>query len=253
MLGVIKAKFEAGEDVNLFLSKGVYRLVDHDYLLNDWGIHHLHHNDQKKASGDYFNLRSGQLLFVHTTADHLYFIDIHPHNEHCVFAQKDLLRAVRNNWPDLNRKFLVREEEMEISPQFNEKDTVTMRHKGYYFFTQVNKHAYAPGLGSACIGFSMQAGLEMNEFHRHLYKIHCFVQENEDKLIRMLDRDPDKPLVSLRVRLIFDDWLFYVCERNSGHYLNLDLQDYQPFCPDIPSVDAEGDEAAINQASGHQS
>ena len=232
VLQVIASKFETGGDVNPFLSKGVYRLADHDYLLNDWGIHHLHLSDTKKAPSDYFNNRSDLLLFVHTTDDLVYFIDIRPHNENYVFAQRDLLRAVRDNWPDLNRKFLVKEEEMEISPQFNEKDTVVMRRKGYYFFTQVDKHAYAPGLGSACSGFSIEAGLAMNQFHRHLYKIHCFVQENEEELKMTLSRNPGKPLAKLYISLVFKDWLFYVYELNSKQFINLDLSNYQPYYHD---------------------
>ncbi len=227
VLEVITQKFVNGDDVNPFLSKGILRLEDHDYLLNDWGIHHLHLNLNKNKSDEYFNQRSNQLLFVHVTDEKAYFIDIRPHHEEYVFAQRDLLRAVRDNWPDLNVKFLVREEEMEVFPKFDESDIVLMRRKGYMFFTQVDKHAYMPGLGSACSGFSVKASLEMDEFCRQLYKVHCYIQEHEEELKYRFSLTPGKPLQNMRIGLAFKDWMFYFCELNTQRLVDIDVSDYQ--------------------------
>jgi hypothetical protein len=246
----IAQKFTAGGNLNPFLSKGVFRLNDHDYLLNDWAIHHLHLNDTKHKPQDYFNQRSDLLLFVHLTADRAYFIDIRRHDENYVFAQRDLLRGIRDNWSDINRKFLVRDEEMEVSPQFNEEEIHIMRKNGYMFFVQVDKHGYMPaGMGSACSGFSTKASMEMNEFHRHLYKYHSYAKEHKEELRLALAKKKGRPLNKLHISLVFKDWLFYIYEMNSQQFVNLDLSHYQPKYPDDQASLLPGNSEGVVQAT----
>lgn len=228
----LEKKFLAGEDINPYLSKGIFRLNEHDYLLNDWEMHHLHLNELKVKPNDYFNQRSAQLLFVHVTGGLVYFIDIRSHNENYVFAQRDLLRAVRHNWPDLNRMFLVNAEPKEVYPKFDEQEIAVMRRKGYMFFTQVDEYAYMPGAGSACSGFSLKASMEMNEFMRQLYKIHLYASEHKEELRLFLAKKNKKPLPKMRISLVYKDWLFFVYEMNSQQFVYLDLSNYQPLYPD---------------------
>lgn len=141
VLSTIESKFRTGGDVNPFLSKGVFRLSDHDYLLNNWRIHHLHMNASKEKPEDFFNKRSPNLLFVYIKPEKVYLIDIRSHNESHVFAQRDLLRIIRDNWPELDRSFKVSEEPLKVWPKFNEEEISVMRKKGYMFFTQVDDHA----------------------------------------------------------------------------------------------------------------
>ena len=223
---VIEQKCIDGVDINPFLSKGTFRLGTHDHLLNDWKIHHLHLNATKTNPSDYFNDRSDYLLFVHVTTESVYFINIRPHKEDDVFAQRDLLRIVRDNWQQLDRQFRVRNEEMEIFPKFDEKDIAITRKKGYMFWTQVDKHVYAPGLGSAVSGFSMEAGLEMNEFLRELYKIHSYVTEHDSELKSTLSEKSGRKLSNLHFTLVFKDWLFYIYEVNSNQFVNFELSGY---------------------------
>jgi len=228
VLKAIKQKCIAGEDINPFLSKGTFRLGVHDHLLNDWKIHHLHLNTNKAKSADYFNDRSDFLLFVHVTNENIYFIDIRPHDEDHVFAQRDLLRIVRDDWPQLDQQFRVGNEEMEIFPKFDEKDIAIMRKKGYMFFTQVDNHVYAPGLGSAVSGFSMEAGMEMDAFLSQLYKIHSYILEHDHELKTTLSAKIGRNLPNLHFTLAFKDWLFYVYEINSNQFVNFDIPDYKP-------------------------
>lgn len=222
ILSDIEAKFRTGADVNPFLSKGVFRLSDHDYLLNDWSIHHLHMNADKDRPGDFFNKRSSNLLFVHIILEKVYLIDIRPHNESHVFAQRDLLRIIRDNWAELDRSFKVRAEPMNVWPKFDEGEISMMRRKGYMFFTQVDDHAYMPGAGSACSGYSIMANMEMDQFVRDLYKIHCYVAEYGDELLSKL------AISEMKIGLVYKDWLFYPYEFHSGQFLDLNLKDYRP-------------------------
>jgi hypothetical protein len=232
VLKILEQKCISGEDINPFLSKGTFRLGVHDHLLNDWKIHHLHLNLNKANPADYFNDRSDNLLFVHITNESIYFVDIRPHQEDDVFAQRDLLRIVRDNWPQLAQQFRVQNEEMEIFPKFDEKDIAIMRKKGYMFWTQVDNHVYAPGLGSAVSGFSMEAGLAMDEFLRQLYKIHSYITEHDDELKSTLSAKIGRNLSNLHFALAFKDWLFYVYEVNSNQFVNFELSGYQPRFPD---------------------
>jgi hypothetical protein len=233
ILIIIEQKCIAGEDITSFLSKGIFRLDDHDHLLNDWKIHHLHLNLNKANPSDYFYGRSNYLLFVHVTNDAVYFIDIREHNENYVFAQRDLLRIIRDCWPQLDQQFRVQNEEMEIFPKFDEKEIAIMRRKGYLFFTQVDNHVYAPGLGSAVSGFSMEAGMAMDEFLRQLYKIHSYILEHDDELKANLSKKIGRDLPKLHFTLAFKDWLFYVYETNSCQFVNFELSGYQPRYPDM--------------------
>lgn len=224
----IEKKFISGEDINPFLSKRAFLSERHDSLLNDWQIHHLHLNESKMKATDYFNTRSEWLLFVHVTANTVYFIDIRHHNENFVFAQRDLLRIIRDNWPDLNKQFLINDQEMDVYPKLDEEGITTLRKKGYTFFTQVDNHAYFPGLSSTVSGFSILAGLHMNEFYRELFRIHCYVIEHEAEVIDQLSKNSGVKLSSLNFNLAFKDWTFYVFEVNSKQFVNFDLGDYNP-------------------------
>jgi len=237
VLVTIESKFISGEDVNPFLSKSIFRSESHDHLLNDWQIHHLHLNTRKKKPTDYFNARSELLLFVHLTDDIVYFIDIRRHNENYVFAQRDLLRIVRDNWPDVNKKFMVSDEEMNVYPKLDEEGITKLRKKGYMFYTQADGYSYAPNLGSAVSGFSMLAGLQMNEFHRELYKIHSYINEHEAELIELLSKNSGINLSSLNFTLAFKDWIFYVYEVNSGQFVNFNLTGYNPYAKNEKSAD----------------
>lgn len=233
VLNMINQKCVAGEDINPFLSKGTFRLGVHDHLLNDWKIHHLHLNLNKAKPTDYFNDRSAYLLFAHVTDESIYFIDIRPHQEDDVFAQRELLRIVRDNWPQLDQQFRVQQEEIEIFPKFNEQEIAIMRKKGHMFLTQVDDHVYAPGLGSAVSGFSLEAGMEMDEFLRQLYKIHSYITDHHDDLKANLSAKIGRQLSKLHFTLAFKDWLFYVYEVNSNQFVNFELSGYQPRYPDM--------------------
>jgi len=231
-LAHLEQRFLNGEDVNPNLSKKIFHITDHDYLLNDWAIHHLHLSNTKSNSNDYFYKRSDFLLFCHVTPEKVYFIDVRPHNENYVFAQRDLLRAIRDNWPDLDKKFRVGNERMEIYPRLEERDIAMLRKKGCIAFTQVDEYAYMPGLGSTTSGFSLEAAREMDAFHRELYKIHSYTLEFEETLKEQILDKNGKKLKHLQFSLVYNDWMFYIIELNSNQYVNFDLSGYQPKYPD---------------------
>jgi hypothetical protein len=102
VLTAIEKKFQEGEDVNPHLSKNVFKGKHIDYLFADWRIYHLHLNTV--ADGSYFVERSQDVLFLTIFKDVVYFIDVRPHGpngEKHVFAQKELLQIINDEWPQV--------------------------------------------------------------------------------------------------------------------------------------------------------
>lgn len=84
---LIETRSTVGEPLEEHLSERARRSQTHDWLLNDWGIHHLHVRPG----------RGSELLYVWTTDDALRFIDLRDHN---AMADVDLLEIVLSDWPE---------------------------------------------------------------------------------------------------------------------------------------------------------
>ena len=100
----LRHRFEAGKNVNGFLSKRIAYATgpqSKDGLLWDFGMHHLHLSMELTESG--FVERSGYLLFVIVTDATAYFVDVRPHRDQqgLVWVRQDLLKIVESNWPEL--------------------------------------------------------------------------------------------------------------------------------------------------------
>lgn len=107
-------KFENGEDMNGHLSKNIYYSnlfkangggtrdwKSRDYLLDDWGIHHIHLNFKDAFNEkDMKNNRSNYLLFIRITDSIIYFIDVKKH-ETIDFNNLELVETMDKNWPYL--------------------------------------------------------------------------------------------------------------------------------------------------------
>ena len=92
-------KIQKGLDITGHLSKQIFDPDKNDFLLNDWLIHHLHLSTTKADKTAKFYDRSKYLLFVGFNSYQAFIIDIRPHKEQNVFAKKELLEIIDNNWP----------------------------------------------------------------------------------------------------------------------------------------------------------
>jgi len=93
-LDALAARFEAGEDVNPWLSNKRLDSEDenfHDKLLNDWGITHFH-------LGETAEERYAECLFALVIKDAVCFIDVLGHGK---YTQRDMVYRVHANWPQL--------------------------------------------------------------------------------------------------------------------------------------------------------
>lgn len=148
-------KASKGLDLNPFQSKQSFNSNVHDSLFNDWGIHHLHISHEKATDQDFFNRRTGPLLFVRFTDDTAYFIDIKPHNDKNVWSNRDFIRILKNNWPESIERF---EAGFKIYPDLDDSDISILRKKGYLFGINVDDKSYLLlGHGQATSGDNMMA------------------------------------------------------------------------------------------------
>jgi len=154
-----------GQDLNQYQSKESFNADFHDLLFNDWGIHHLHLSSEKKKATDYFNNRTGDLLFVRFTNDIAYFLDIKSHKDKNVWSDTDLIRIIQRNWAES-----ICDKEVEgitWHPQLNDEEIGKFRKAGLLFGINVDGKAYLLlGHGQATSGDNMMASSLSNEIWR---------------------------------------------------------------------------------------
>jgi hypothetical protein len=222
----IESKIKKGEDINPYLSKSVLKPEDHDFLLNDWKFHHLHLLGTKDFPNDYFYSRADHLLFIHVTDDKVYFIDIASHNDKLVFAHKDFIRIVRDNWNDLHQKFLFGDGQMQLQHNMTEEEIALLRKKhgkkgekkyvGLLFATQVDNLTYLPGVGSASSGHSNEAMRNKDAFHRRLWASQKYLNENEELVKQHIQNNMGLQLSKLEFSVKLIENVFQVYEKQSG-------------------------------------
>ncbi len=155
----------SGGDLNQYQSKESFNADFHDLLYNDWGLHHLHLSSAKKSHLDYFNSRTGPLLFVRFTNDIAYFLDIKSHKDKNIWSDTDLIRIIQNNWPDIIAGREV--PNVTWTPALNDEDIGILRKKGYLFGINVDDKAYLVlGHGQAASGDNLMASRMAGEVWR---------------------------------------------------------------------------------------
>lgn len=132
----IKVKFKKGININPHLSKKIFKPGFNDYLLDDWGIYHLHLSCDKKEISDYFYRRADYLLFVLVDDKDVYFIDILKHNLNYVFSKQKLLKVIDDNWPNLLKTNQLNEVDG-LSQNLTDKEINDLRKSGINVLTEV--------------------------------------------------------------------------------------------------------------------
>lgn len=157
-----KCNFENGINMNCHLSTNIfYSNVSiskrnknysnsRDYLLDDWGIYHLH-LDEKEAKNkkEMHDNRSGYLLFVKITNNETYFIDIMKHKTKN-FCKQELLETLDRNWHFILEKYML--PELISIPKMTDMEIKNRRKNNEYRMYEINGKVYIPmggGLTSA--------------------------------------------------------------------------------------------------------
>jgi hypothetical protein len=169
-LAYIEDKFKKGIDVTFHLSKNVLAPSYNDRLLNEWRIHHLHLSDKKKAGSKYYE-RSKHLLFVAFTTTQVLFIDVRDHNEEYLWAKKELLEIIYDNWYDILKPH--KENDIKLSENYSDADIFNLRKNGYMIgMTEIRGETFwNPGIGMASDGTSILVNKKADAIHRYLHYV----------------------------------------------------------------------------------
>jgi hypothetical protein len=166
-----------GKDVNPFQSKSLIRFNDisgkkkskrTDLLWADWGIVHLHLTDKPVVAEDYFSERvcsdgESWLLFCIFTEDTVGFIDIRKHGDDSLFSDQDMIRIVKESWPNFMERFKIKG----ILPSENHitnSELNNLRKSGINWFTCIDGETYiGPGMGITSASTSLLVTRKANK------------------------------------------------------------------------------------------
>jgi|GEM_PF-1675046 len=166
VLGKFIEKFKSGEDMNSHLSKNIYYSnlfnedgratkdwKSRDYLLDDWGIHHMHLN-LKEATNirEMNNNRAEYLLFIKVTDETIYLIDIKGHLTDN-FNDIELLEIIDKNWPYLINNMPLN---IKSTDKFSGRDIKEIRKKHQLAIHNINgKVCFPMGGGLSSVGINI--------------------------------------------------------------------------------------------------
>lgn len=219
----IKEKCIQGEDLNPYQGKGLFTPDFTDYLWADWGIHHFHLSTLNDKKNKYFMDRSDMLLFVMFKETIAYFIDIRPHKESYVFAQKELLQILHTEAPDLISAFAVKGA-LDISNVIDDPEIIEgMRKAGIQVIQKVEDTIYGPmGGGITTAATAGKLTIEVDRLYRRLWAAENWIQNNEEIIKAKFNEAIGRECSTLDLCLKFTDEGIIVIDRNSGCIFQLD-------------------------------
>lgn len=139
----LKEKIRKGDDISYALSKASKNSESLDYLLVDWGIHHLHLIDFNQPEN-----RSDYLLFGIFPKNDAILIDIARHDKENVFSNIKYLEIIYRNWPVLLKPFEIKSVNSNYQEAVLSKSRTKYRKLGINFLFQIdNKIFFPPGGG----------------------------------------------------------------------------------------------------------
>jgi len=214
-LVLVEKKCTGGRDLNPHLTKRLLRPDATDYLFADWAIHHLHLSTQ--MDGPTFMKRSGQLLFAIFTEVDAYFIDIRPHGQNYVFAQKELLETVHDEWPHLLRPFRL-QGVVDISPSIdNPKRIHIMRRAGLMLMHKCRDAVYTPmGGGMTTAATSARVVDEVDRLYQTVSAVEAHTRSNLNEMKTRIREATGAPPTTIDLHLELTDNGFFVVDRASG-------------------------------------
>lgn len=200
---VLVSRIRRGEDLNVHLSRKILSPGYRDFLLNDWGIHHLHLGESLNPRR--FVRRTSKLLFAYIEANDAYLIDVRAHGRQCKespWADEKLIEIMVRNWPSLFTSFVV-ESRLECGAKTSSIRRKELRELGLNAPVEIDRRAYASTRGGlACSGDSLFVMMRICGFKRWLYGIQ---QRACKELVKRLHESRVVP-IRLAPRLRCDLW-----------------------------------------------
>ncbi len=142
LVRVLREKIESGVALRPHQSESVLKLKFHDYLLNDWGIHHLHLGGAPGRFG--FVTRTGPILYAMFRSNDAYLIAVDGHGR---WGHQSLIRAVDASWPELLEPFTISGISGTRQRPMRSSDTVAARSAGVQPVTILDRGRALAGVG----------------------------------------------------------------------------------------------------------
>ena len=222
-LGYIENKIRIGKDITFHQSKKILDPSYNDLLLNDWIIQHIHLSDTKTQKGQKFYDRSKYLLFAAFNSNHAFFIDIREHDEQNVFAKREFLEIMNNNWPQVMKIYL-EGDTIPFVNNYSDSEIDSLRRKGFTLgTTEINGKIFRnPGIGITKSGHNLHVIKRANEVVRYLHETMEEIENSEEDIKNDLSEEIGFLINDLELCLhLSDQWPFFsVYEMNSKIYIS---------------------------------
>lgn len=211
--------FESGADLYPYLSKNISYEDYTDFLFCDWNIYHLHLSTEKDAKNPEFMKRSKHLLFLSLNTESAYFVDIRPHNETFVFAQKELIEIIHENFPEVLEPYRM-EGVLDIEYDLSDARQIDdLRKAGLNMCYKVNGDFYAPmGGGITTAKTSTRVRIIVNALYHMAKDYETEIKKNE-KIIKQTIQSSKPNQRSYEYKLININGQYRVIELNSQYLL----------------------------------
>jgi hypothetical protein len=101
---MLRARFEAGDDLAPNMSRTIFDAAKKDLFLNDWGIHHFHLGAGPHTKKPGFLRGTKELALAWVAEDAVYFIKIGSHGQdvgNATWGDLEILDIVDRRWPRL--------------------------------------------------------------------------------------------------------------------------------------------------------
>lgn len=220
-------KAKRGDNLIPFQSEKIKDISYNDMLLNDWGIQHFHLTRRFRADG--FAQRSQYQIFAYITASTVYMIQVFPHNAENLYSRRELVRILRDNWPELMERFHIKGV-TGLTEKIDDHDYGELRKANITTFLELgDNEVYGMiGGGYASNGDSMEALLNAGYLLNLLSLGQLWVKDKSDRIGRTINQltKREGSYCDLQVKLLWIDANeITMCETNSGLILQLNIKE----------------------------
>jgi hypothetical protein len=214
----IKTKFEEGSDVTPYLSERLLKSGYNDRLLHSWKIHHLHLCNRKKNKSNRFFDRADFLLFCMVTENDVYFIDILPHKEDNLWSKRELLKILKNNWPELLEPCRVHGIE---GATFNDGEIGQLRRSGINSPIEIDGDVYVPigGGGLTLAGTNIMHTITAKSLIKAIREVEKQIIDNKVSIREEISKKVSDLPDNLDFHLFLEENGFVIKEIDTNTYI----------------------------------
>lgn len=217
-----------GQNLMPFQSEKIKEAAYSDMLLNDWGIQHFHLSRRFRDDG--FVARSQYQIFAYVTDEAVYMIQVYPHNAEDLYSRRELVRILRDNWPELMEKFHLNGV-TELVEKMDDHQYGQIRDAHISTLVELGKNEVYGLIGGGYMsnGFSAEALRNSNFWMNRLGAFQLLVRNNATwigkTINQVVGRDAQYCDMEMKLLWIDNKDKITICETDSGLVLQADTKE----------------------------